>query len=439
MGYNAGMFKSKRNILILIACLILILGCALVFNTRVQEWVGWHTAQALVWLKVQFDPPEEVAFTSSGDSTQSLPLPVITTPTSSTPDMPGTIQPEETVLPAVTTGSLPDFMELDGITYFSQHNRWSYCGPANLAMALSYWGWEGTHDDIAHVVKPYQKDKSVMPYELVDYIQTETDLDALTRVGGDLELLKRLIASGYPVIVEKGPYFRDISYRITWMGHYQLLSGYNDTKAVFIAQDSYINANYEQEYAELVDEWRSFNYTYVVVFPKNERNDVLNLLGENSDEDTNYRLAAQKAVDEIYSLEGLNQFFAWFNYGTNLVYLRDYSGAADAYDQAFTLYNELPNDNTIRPYRILWYETGPYYAYYFMARYQDVIDLATDNSIDMVRDDEPALEESYYWRGRAKVAVGDQEGAIEDFMTCLTYHAGFNPCIEELNALGINL
>lgn len=439
MGYNADMFKSKRNILILITCLILILGCALVFSARVQEWVGWHTAQALVWLKVQFDPPEEVAFTSPGDSTQSLPLPVITTPTSSAPDVPGTIQPEETVLPTVTTGSLPDFVELDGITYFSQHNRWSYCGPANLAMALSYWGWEGTHDDIAHVVKPYPKDKSVMPYELVDYIQTETDLDALTRVGGDLELLKRLIASGYPVIVEKGPYFRDISYRITWMGHYQLLTGYNDAKAIFIAQDSYINADYEQEYAAMVDEWRSFNYTYVVVFPKNERNDVLNLLGENSDENQNYRLAAQKAVDEIYSLEGLNQFFAWFNYGTNLVYLRDYSGAADAYDQAFTLYNELPNDNTLRPYRILWYETGPYYAYYFMARYQDVIDLATNNSIDMVRDDEPALEESYYWRGRAKVAVGEQEGAIEDFMTCLMYHAGFNPCIEELNALGIYL
>lgn len=176
------MFKSKRNILILIACLILILGCALVFNARVQEWVGWHTAQALVWLKVQFDPPEEVAFTSPGDTTQNLPLPVITTPTSSAPDVPGTIQPEETILPAVTSVSLPDFVELDGITYFSQHNRWSYCGPANLAMALSYWGWEGTHDDVAHVVKPYPKDKSVMPYELVDYIQTETDRSAAAAV-----------------------------------------------------------------------------------------------------------------------------------------------------------------------------------------------------------------------------------------------------------------
>jgi tetratricopeptide (TPR) repeat protein len=434
------MFKSRRTVLIVIACLILVSGYALVFfNTRVQEWLGWHTAQALSWLKVQFNPPEEVAFTSPGNSTQSLPQPVITTPTASIPDALETAQPEETGFPTATSVPLPDFAELQGVTYFSQHNRWNYCGPANLAMALSYWGWEGTHDDVAHVVKHYQKDKAVMPYELVDYVQTQTDLDALARVGGDLKLLKRLIASGYPVIVEKGPYFRDISYRITWMGHYQLLTGYDDATGIFIAQDSYINANYEQPYADLVDEWRSFNYTYVVVFPENERNDVLNLLGESSDENESYRLAAQKAVDEIYSLEGLNQFFAWFNYGTNLVYLRDYNGAADAYDQAFVLYNALPENNTVRPYRILWYQTGPYFAYYYTARYQDVIDLATNNSINMVRDDEPALEESYYWRGKARVAIGDQTGAIDDFMTCLTYHTEFEPCIEELNALGIFL
>lgn len=429
------MFKSKKTILILIACLILVAGLGLAFNTRVQEWVGWHASQFFSWLKVQLNPPEQVEFHAAGDSTPDLPLPAVTTPTASSSQ--NDAQPQESAAPTTASVALPDFMELEGITYFSQHNRWNYCGPANLAMALSYWGWEGTHDDVARVVKPYQKDKSVMPYELVDYVRSETNLDALVRVGGDLRLLKTLIASGYPVIVEKGPYFRDISYRITWMGHYQLLNGYNDATGAFIAQDSYQHANFEQPYADLVDEWRSFNYTYVVVFPANERNDVLNLLGENSDVDANYRLAAQKAVDEIYKLEGLSQFFAWYNYGTNLVYLRDYKGAADAYDQAFALYNALAEDNTMRPYRILWYQTGPYYAYYFMARYTDVINLATKNSLEMVRDDEPALEESYYWRGRAKVAVGDQGGAIDDFRTCLTYHPDFTPCVDELSALGV--
>lgn len=430
------MFKDKRTLIIGIAILIFLMGIILVLNPRVQESLGWYTGQFLRWLNVKLDPPEAVEFVSPGIGTPNLTEPsvtVLSTPTP-TPEV-AAAQPEEQ--PTATFAPLPRFVELEGTTYFNQHNRWNYCGPANLAMALSFWDWEGTHDDVARVVKPYQKDKSVMPYEMVDYVKQQTDLDALMRVGGDFETLKRLISNGYPVIVEKGPYFRDISYRITWMGHYQLLTGYDDELGIFIAQDSYINADHQQPYADLVSEWRSFNYTYVVIFPQNERNDVLNLLGPNSDEDENYRLAAQKASAEIYSLEGLDRFFAWYNYGTNLVALRDYNGAAQAYDEALAIYNTLPEDNTIRPYRILWYQTGPYFAYYYTARYQDVINLATTNSIEMVRDDEPALEESFYWRGKARVAVGEQSLAIEDFTTCLNYHPDFEPCITELNNLGV--
>ena len=403
MGYNAGMLKSKKTRYIVIALLILVIGYTAILIPRVQEWMGWHIAQLISWVEVKRNPPEAVEFAPSTSTTQDLDQPSVTHLSTPTPENQQTELPGEIILPTPTDEPLPSFVNLEGTTYFSQHNRWNYCGPANLAMALSYWGWEGTHDDVAHVVKPYQKDKSVMPYEMVAYVQEQTDLDALMRVGGNLELLKRLIANGYPVILEKGPYFRDISYRITWMGHYQLLTGYNDDSAVFIAQDSYINANYEQPYGELVEQWRSFNYTYVVVFPRNERNDVLNILGKDADENENYHRAAQKASDEIYMAEGLPRFFAWYNYGTNLVNLRDYNGAATAYDQAFAIYNDLPSDNTVRPYRILWYQTGPYFAYYYTGRYQDVIDLATNNSIAMVRDDEPALEESYYWRGKAKI------------------------------------
>ena len=431
------MFKNKKTRLIVIAVLVVVIAYTLILIPRVQEWAGWHLAQFISWVEVKRNPPEAVEFAPSTSSTQDLNQPSVTHLPTPTPDSQPSQESDVPVSPTATPEPLPPFVNLEGTTYFSQHNRWNYCGPANLAMALSYWGWEGTHDEVAYVLKPYQKDKSVMPYEMVEYVQEQTDLDALMRVGGNLELLKRLIANGYPVIVEKGPYFRDISYRITWMGHYQLLTGYNDDSTTFIAQDSYINADYEQPYGELIEEWRSFNYTYVVVFPSNERNDVLNLLGSDADENENYRRAAQKASDEVYSQEDLPRFFAWYNYGTNLVNLRDYNGSATAYDQAFAIYNALPSDNTIRPYRILWYQTGPYFAYYYMGRYQDVIDLATNNSIDMVRDDEPALEESYYWRGKAKVSVGDQPGAIEDFLTCLTYHQGFTPCIEELNKLGI--
>jgi len=425
----------KRWLILTIAIFLVmtILSYSLLLNPTFQEKLGWHLNQWAGRIRTWLNPPQEVAFSSEtdmADSTLSIPSPQIATMT------PVPTEQLKTITPTVTFAPIPSSFALAGGTYFSQHNRWNYCGPANLAMLLSYWGWEGTHDDVAKGVRTYNKDKNIMPYELQEYAEDETDMGMIVRVGGDLATLKRLIAAGFPVMVEKGPTFRDINYNITWMGHYQVLSGYNDRDGYFIAQDSYIESDYQQPYATFQDEWRSFNYTYLVAFPSNLRNDVLNLLGSDADETRNFMNALNIAQEEIYELDGVEQFFAMFNYGTNLVKLRDYSGAADAYDQAFQLYDALPNDSTL-PYRILWYQTGPFLAYYYTGRYSDVIELATKNSIEMVRDDEPALEESYYWRGMSKIAVGNKSGGIEDFNTCLYYHDNFQPCIEELNKQGI--
>jgi hypothetical protein len=174
----------------------------------------------------------------------------------------------------------------------------------------------------------------------------------------------------------------------------------------------------------------------MIVYPPNLENDVLNLLGDDRNEFKNYENALEKAQQEFYQLSGMQRFYALFNYGTNLVKLRDYGGAAKAYDQAFALYDALPDDNII-PYRILWYQTGPFLAYYYSGRYSDVIEKATKNSIEMVRDNEPALEESYYWRGMARIASGEREKGIDDFYTCLQYHQDYDPCVEALNNLGI--
>lgn len=428
----------QKRILIGFAVLsiLTIIAYALMLNPTIQESVGWHLNTWMIRARTWLNPPEDVAFSAGTAVTpDSLPSPNVESETI----VEETGEPENQVTPepAATFAPIPDTFTLEPGEYFSQHNRWNYCGPANAAMLLSYWGWDGTHDTVARVIKPNTDDKNIMPYEIVDYINDQPGTGALMRVGGDFETLKRLIANGFPVVVEKGPQFRDIHYNWTWMGHYQLLTGFDDTGGYFIAQDSYLEANYEQSYAELLGEWRSFNYTFIVAYPDNQENDVLNLLGEDADVTRNNTNALQKAQDEIYRLEGVERFFGFFNYGTNLVNLRDYEGAAQAYDQAFAEYDALPEDISVRPYRILWYQTGPYYAYFYTGRYVDVIKLATENSIEMVRDDKPALEESYYWRGAAKIALGLQDDAIEDFNTCLEYHEGFEPCLNALHDQGI--
>lgn len=158
----------------------------------------------------------------------------------------------------------------------------------------------------------------------------------------------------------------------------------------------------------------------------------MELLGEDQDEANNYQRAALTASNEIYGLEGIDQFFAWYNRGTNLVQLQDYAGAADAYDNAFAVYATLPLDD--RPWRMLWYQTGPYFAYYYSQRYWDVLNLA-DATLNAMQSDKN-LEESYHWRGMAKAALGDTAGAIADFRTSLQFHPGFEPPLYQLELLG---
>jgi tetratricopeptide (TPR) repeat protein len=301
-------------------------------------------------------------------------------------------------------------------------------------MALTFWGWEGKREDVTSYVKPFLKDKNVMPYELVDFVNTQTSLRALTRDGGTPELLKNLVANGFPVMVERGVYLRDLTGKISWMGHYQVVHGYDDELAQYNVKDSFEKggSNFIVSYDDLIRGWRSFNYAFLLVYPSERKGEVLALLGSYADETSANQAAAAIASDDVFQTEGQDQFFAWYNRGSSLTWLQDYAGAAEAYDNAFAAYAELPAEN--RPWRATWYQTGPYFAYFFTGRYQDVLALA-DQTITSAS--EPYLEESFYWRARAKAALGDTNGAIEDLRQSLEYHPGFNPSLEMLAQMGV--
>ena len=82
---------------------------------------------------------------------------------------------------------------------------------------------------------------------------------------------------------------------------------------------------------------------------------------------------------------------------------------------------------------MLWYQTGPYYAYYYSGRFPDVISLA-DHTLE--NSSEPIMEESYHWRALAELALGNRDAAVADFRLALKYHAGFGPSLFQLQQLG---
>jgi tetratricopeptide (TPR) repeat protein len=229
-----------------------------------------------------------------------------------------------------------------------------------------------------------------------------------------------LVAAGLPVIVETGLILPEDD----WQGHYTLISGYSDSQGTFTAQDSLRGPNFIMSEAQLVEGWRAFNYLFVVLYPPDRRAEVMTLLAGEADPQDNFSHAAERARQDIASTADTQaQAFAWFNLGTSLAALEDYADAASAFDQA--LARQLP-------FRILWYQPQPLEAYFAVGRFQDVI-MLSESALTQADN----LEEAHYWRGRARLALGDQDDAIADWRTALRYNRNYADPARALSELGL--
>jgi uncharacterized protein YvpB len=464
--------KRKKTWLIIIAVVVLL---AVVLSLPpVWSRVIYHSHEVYTSVFYWLKPPSKVVFVPSTHDngfvatsvsaaiTADTPTPQPTTeptaiPSQSAPGatfttteptaVPSQSTPEATFTTTPTSIPLPSSVLLKGIHLEEQ--SMNNCGPATLSMYLSYYGWGKNQTTVDAVVKPNSKDVNVNPYELVDFVNEYTAQHALWRYGGDLQTIKILLNAGFPVMIEKT--FEPYTLRSEgWMGHYNLVVGYDDKKQILTVQDSYL-VNYppggggaipqelwdsyigfDFSYSELDQAWRSFNFVFIVVYPPGKENDVLKALGPLATEKGAYRIAYDRALQETSSLTDVrDKFFAWFNAGTSLVSLQDYGSAATAFDTAFGI--ELDIKQNLNPWRIFWYETGPYTAYYYSARYQDVIKLA-DTTLRAMAD--PVLEESYYWRALSYYALGNTTSAVADLRASLKSHPGFAPSVAMLKQLG---
>jgi tetratricopeptide (TPR) repeat protein len=247
------------------------------------------------------------------------------------------------------------------------------------------------------------------------------------RVNGNGVLLRTLLSNGIPVLIE------------TWleedpddgMGHYRLLTGYDDYAERWIAYDSYVSSrlvgnrdsNYQGiyfPYGEMDEWWAIFNRTYVLIYPPEQATVVEAILGEEYATDAMYQAALQRA--EVHTVAQPNDPFGWFNLGSTLVYFGRYGEAAAAFDRA----REIG-----LPWRMLWYQFEPFAAYVEVERHDEVVDL-----VDRTMRNVQTIEELYYWKGRALVALGEEESAALNFSQALALNPIYTPAREALSALG---
>ncbi len=293
-----------------------------------------------------------------------------------------------------------------------EYQLWNNCGPATLSMNLGFYGWQGSQVEAAKFLKPDQEDKNVSPDQLVAFAQS-VNFNARYRVNGTPDLIKSLLRAGMPVMVEKG---FEPEADLGWMGHYELIVGFNDLKQEFIAMDSYLGPYQSVPYDQFDKYWRQFDRTYLVVYPNDKADQVTQLLGDQLDDATMWSGSLAMAQQEAAASP--NDPFAWFNLGTSEVALQNWPDAAAAYDHARQLG---------LPWRMTWYQFGWFEAYLHTSRYNDVLTLA-DATIKVAVN----IEEMYYYKGLALKALGNLDAARSQFELALKYNSNFEPARQAL-------
>jgi uncharacterized protein YvpB len=338
------------------------------------------------------------------------------------PDLPtATEAPTATARPTPTP--IPGKVELPPPQWEVQSAN--NCGPATLALYLRFYGWEGNQDDIAKVVKPLTEDRNVNPEELVYFVRTHTGwLNSEFRVGGDLQLLKQLIAAGMPVMIEES-FFFDTPYWPNddlWAAHYLLLTGYDDSAQTFTGQDSFHGPDQIIPAATLDSYWQIFNRVYLMVYPPAQETTVKSILGDNWNADLNRQHALEVSQEETQTQP--KNAYAWFNLGSNLVYFERYGEAASAYDTArqLGLYQ-----------RMLRYQFGPFFAYFHAGMTTELMTV-TEYALQRT----PNSEEALLWHGWGEYRLGNKLEAAADWQKALEYHPGYQDAQYALDFLAAN-
>ena len=393
------MARIPTRLWLLGAIALIVLGFAVLRVPNIASRIDWRYEVWSTYLRNWLDP------------VGPMPTPVPSTPLPSATPAPPTATAG--VIPTATATDLP--LPAQVLLTAPEYERQGInnCGPATLAMTLHMYGWKGDQYDIAAIIKPIDKDRNVNPEELRYFVLNEAGwLRAEYRVAGDVHLLKRLLASKYPVIVEAAtiidPQDAAGPGDDLWAAHYLLITGYDDAAGTVTAHDPLRGPDRKIPYDTLMEDWKPFNYLYMVIYLPEDEQELSAILGPDWDADANRLRALSMAEEAIASSP--KDAFAWFNRGSALVYFERYAEASQAFDQAFTLG---------LPQRMTRYQFWPFVAYYNADRIDYLLEI-TENTYKVINGQ--YSEEALLWHGYGLLRKGDIQGASASWNKALSVH-----------------
>jgi tetratricopeptide (TPR) repeat protein len=173
-------------------------------------------------------------------------------------------------------------------------------------------------------------------------------------------------------------------------------------------------------YDEVTEYWPHFNRNYIALYRPEQAALAADIIGDEMDDAVMWQNALIDVREETAVTP--DNAFLWFNLGTIYNALGQYEEAATAYDQARAIG---------LPWRMLWYQFGPYEAYYQVGRYEDVLLLA-----DTTLKDRPYFEESFYYKGLAHAALDETKLARENLEKAAEFNPNFEPAAIALAEIG---
>src|SRR5690606_15708377 len=101
------------------------------------------------------------------------------------------------------------------------------------------------------------------------------------------------------------------------------------------------------------------------------------------------------------------------------------------YNEAATAFDQARNVGGGLPWRMMWYQFGPFEAYYHTGRYQDMLNLAIANLND---GGGQYVEETFYYMGLAKIEMGNTSDGVRNLRDALAMNPNFTPASQALAA-----
>ncbi len=298
----------------------------------------------------------------------SLVAPVVVSASATAP-RPTAPAPVPTVAPTAVPQPtpLPAAVFLEPMAHWYQ--GWNQCAEMAASMALSYFGIKEDPNLVTAQLRPNngpKGTKNVESYRIAEFINTQ-GVKAQVFEGGSIERVKRLVASGVPVIVGQWQNRADHA----GIGHWRVVRGYDDAKQIFILNDSMLDPAFQIKYSEFDDLWPLYDYVYIPVWNDKLAPSVQRIMSEEMDPKVN----VARAISYMQSRAEQQPQNAEIQFGLGGAYFKagNYEKAAEQFHKAKTmgLLNKTP--------WALWYQSWPVVALGKIGADDEALQLAQDN------------------------------------------------------------